>query len=90
MEKAGQECLPSTGGKKSSSNAKITGWNDYVKPYTEESKFWFQLWMSAGRPAEGDVYLNMKLSKKQFKFAVRRLKRCQAPKREAIGKSSSK
>jgi hypothetical protein len=32
--------------------------------------------MSAGKPLVGDIFVNMKHSKRQFKFAVRRLKRC--------------
>ena len=54
----------------------MPGWNEHIKPYSDEAKFWHQLWLSAGRPLFGDIFINMKFSKKQFKFAVRRLKRC--------------
>ena len=75
MEEAGNECLPST---TSTSRRRhgIPGWSQHVKPYADESKFWYALWLSAGKPLNGELFLNMKLSNKQYKFAVRRLKRC--------------
>ena len=77
MESAGHECLPLVVTKQKRGKSTIPGWNEHVKPFSEESKFWYQMWLSAGRPIGGDIFTNMKLSKKNFKFAVRRLKRCQ-------------
>ena len=54
----------------------VPGWNEHIKPYAEESKFWFNIWKSDGSPQSGPVFENMRHRKKQFKFAVRRLKRC--------------
>ena len=34
------------------------------------------MWLSEGKPTEGELFVNMRLSRKQFKYAVRRLKRC--------------
>ena len=77
MECAGIEALPSSGGIISKKGRKnISGWDEYVKPYAQESEFWFNVMASAGKPIGGDLSYNMKQSKKQFKFAVRRLKRC--------------
>ena len=75
MEQAGRESLPII---KTGKSSKVTmpGWNEHIKPYSDEAKFWHQLWLSAGRPLFGDIFINMKFSKKQFKFAIRRLKRC--------------
>ena len=67
MEKAGDECLPKTGGtggSKIGSKPRVAGWNEHVKPYSEEYKFWYQTWMSAGKPIIGDLFENMKHSKK--------------------------
>ena len=50
MEEVGQECLPHNRNSKLKS-CKISGWNEYIKPYANESKFWHQLWLSAGRPS---------------------------------------
>ena len=77
MEKAGHECLPkSGGGGMVGKKLKLPGWSEHVKPYADESNFWYKLWLSAGKPGAGDLFENMKQSKRQFKFAVRRLKRC--------------
>ena len=51
--------------------------NEHMKPYSEDSKFWTQLWLASGKPREGQIFTNMRVSKRQFKFAVRKLKRCQ-------------
>ena len=47
-----------------------------MKPYSEENKFWHSIWLSQGKPRFGDIYNNMRLSRLQYKYAVRRLKRC--------------
>ena len=69
-------CLPSTGGSCKTGKSDITpGWSDYVKPYSEDSKFWYSTWLSAGKPDQGPLHETMKKSKCQYKYAVRRLKR---------------
>ena len=76
VEKAAKECLPLTGGKKKGQGGSaVAGWSEHVKPYAEESKFWFSVWQSLGKPTQGDVFFRMKASKNQYKYAVRRLKR---------------
>ena len=73
MELAGKECLPSTSSKKTKSRG-IPGWNTYVKPYSDESRFWHGLWAAAGKPLSGELFVIMKTRKHQYKYAVRRLK----------------
>ena len=77
VEKAAQECLPSSGG--GGQNSKliniIPGWTEYVKPFSDESKFWSAVWQSAGKPVQCSLYDMMMYSKRQYKYAVRRLKR---------------
>ena len=51
------------------------GWNEYVKPFKEEAMHWKSLWVSAGRPNNHPLFTNMKSSKAQYKYAIRRLKR---------------
>ena len=77
VESVSRECLAHTGGAgaKSKSGHTEPGWSDYVKPYSEESKFWFAVWWSAGKPGTGALHDAMIFSKRQFKHAVRRLKR---------------
>ena len=77
MESAGHECLPTSGGGGMvGKKPKLPGWSEHVKPHADESNFWYKMWLSAGKPGAGDLLDNMKQSKRQFKFAVRRLKRC--------------
>ena len=54
----------------------MVGWNEHVKKYVDESKFWYAVWISAGKTFGGDLFVNIKQSKTQSKFAVRSLKRC--------------
>ena len=76
VEKAAQECLPCTGGGKNMSRSDIVpGWTEYVKPFCDESKFWCSVWLSAGKPGQGSLYDAMMNSKRQYKYAVRRLKK---------------
>ena len=67
----GKQC----GGKSGGVNQNVPGWNEHVKPFKSESKFWHSVWVSAGCPNQGDLYNVMKSSKQQYKYAVRRLKR---------------
>ena len=77
IESAGKECLPIAGGSKLGKKYPIPGWTEHVKPYQEESKFWFSLWLSQGKPQHGEMFNFMRYSKNQYKYAVRRLKRAQ-------------
>ena len=73
-----KECLPCSGGGGGRGGTKDTpGWNEFVRPYQDDSKFWYGVWGAAGRPQAGDVYHNMRQSKAQYHHAVRRLKRSQ-------------
>ena len=61
--------------KKQSNKLKVTpGWSEHVRPYSEESKFWFATWKSAGSPSEGELYNLMLYTKRQYRYAIRRLK----------------
>ena len=74
VESSASECIPSTGGGKERSFI-TPGWSEYVKPFCDESKFWYSVWFSAGQPREGALHDLMKTSKLQYKYAVRRLSR---------------
>ena len=79
VEAASQECLASSGGAggkgRSGQQQVVPGWSEYAEPYAQESKFWFALWVSAGKPDTGHIHDVMVLTKRQYKYAVRRLKR---------------
>ena len=53
----------------------LPGWNDFVKPFKEEAIHWRSLWLCAGKPNNSPLYFNMKSSKAQYKYAIRRLKK---------------
>ena len=82
VEAAARETLPTVGGgpglktsgtKQQGGN--VPGWNEHVKPFYEESKFWHSIWVSAGKPVGGDLHNIMKHTKHQFKYALRRVQR---------------
>ena len=76
VEMSARECLPTTGGSSTQGKSDIIpGWSEYVKPYSEDSNFWYAIWLSAGKPNQGHLYDAMMKSKCQYKYAVRRLKR---------------
>ena len=62
MENTGKQCLPSSGGN-TNNQRRIAGWAEHVKPYAEESKFWYKVWLSDGKPQNGPIFENMKQSK---------------------------
>ena len=76
IETAGKHCLPKTCSGKNIKGNSIPGWTEFVKPYADESKFWHSLWLSQGKPLGGYVYECMKRSKHGYKYAIRRLKKC--------------
>ena len=73
------EATKGTTGDQSSRAHTIPGWNDLVKPYQVEARFWHSLWLSAGKPIhssipgiEHDLHIFMKRSRNQYHYAVRR------------------
>ena len=76
VESTSKDCLPSTGGGGKTRKDTVAGWSEFAKPYADESKFWSSVWSSEGSPRGGQTFENMKHSKRQYKYAVRRLKRC--------------
>ena len=54
---------------------RIAGWNEYIKPYYEKSKFLHSVWVSVGKPSTGGLYDIMRQTKAQYKYAFRRVSR---------------
>ena len=76
LDSAARSHLPMSGSsRKAGQSPAVPGWNEYVKPFQDESKFWNGLWKAAGSPQYGDLYNNQMSSKMQYKYAIRRLKR---------------
>ena len=55
-------------------NNTVPGWNDQVRPFREDAKFWSAIWISLGRPLNCEIFNVMKHTKNLFHYAVRRVK----------------
>ena len=53
----------------------IPGWRESVEPLCEDAKFWHAVWVSAGRPQDGDLHTAMARSRNIYHYGVRRAKR---------------
>ena len=49
------ESTQGTTGDQSSRRYTIPGWNEKVKPFQGEARFWLSLWLSAGKPIHSAV-----------------------------------
>ena len=50
---------------------------EHVRPFKEECQFWYSSWCDAGRPRNGFLFDRMRHSKRQYMYAIRRIKRRQ-------------
>ena len=75
IDLAARDSLPAVGGGAARAGGVIPGWNEYVKPYQDESLFWDGVWKAAGSPNQGELFILHRDSKMQYKYAIRRLKR---------------
>ena len=73
------EVSKGTTGDQSSREHTIPGWNEGVKPFQTEARFWYNLWLSAGKPlhssvpgVEHDLFIFMKSSRNNYHYAIRR------------------
>ena len=58
IEESAEDKLAFKGGgvkNKKGGKISIAGWAEFVKPFSEESKFWQSVWMSAGKPSDGPL-----------------------------------
>ena len=69
IESTATECLASSGGgnqvPRQGHTQAVPGWTAYVKPFSDDSKFWFATWGSAGKPIAGALHEAMLYSKRQ-------------------------
>ena len=71
------QCIPLSA-KSNSAGKKPTnlpGWNENVAPAKKDALFWHSVWMSAGRPNQGELYNDMCWARNKFHYAVRKAKR---------------
>jgi hypothetical protein len=53
----------------------IPGWFTFVKPYKENNSFWYNIWKSCGKPRTGHLFEYMREARRQYLYAIRRVKR---------------
>ena len=70
-------CIPITSSGSSSKKKKdeLPGWKETVAPAKEDALFWHGVWMSAARPATGELHKLMTWTRNKSHYAVRRAKR---------------
>lgn len=56
-------------------NSVMPGWNTYVAVFYEQAREATTEWALAGRPRQGPVYENKKLTNARYKYAVRFIRR---------------
>ena len=76
MEKAAQENIPYTGSGENRGKKKcrkpVPGWSELVEPHKQDARFWYQLWLSGGKPKNGSLYQNMRISRSNYRSAKRK------------------
>ena len=50
------------------------GWSEFVKPYKDDARFWYSIWISCGKPVNCEVHRVMKHTRNAYHYAIRRIK----------------
>ena len=79
---ASYRCLPVTQKSPSKVDGKqrrlvLPGWKEKCEPLRKDAKFWYAVWISAGRPSTGELHKLMVCTRVKFRSAVRKIK-CEA------------
>ena len=53
---------------------KVPGWTEIVEPLAMEATFWYAVWVSAGRPNNGELHTAMARSRNKYHYGIRRVK----------------
>ena len=53
----------------------IHGWNDFVKPYKDESMWWHDIWKSVGSPTTGPLADKRRLTRSKYHWAIKKARR---------------
>ena len=69
---SGKQCIAHTS--KSGKTSALTGWNEFVKPYRDDSIFWHTIWRQCGSPRNAVVADVMRRARKEYHNAVRALR----------------
>ena len=61
--------------KTTKSNKSSPGWKEFVAPLQETARFWYLVWLSAGKPQNTQLHKLMKTTKNRYHYQVRRCRR---------------
>ena len=70
--------IPMSGGglnRKKPDSGRIPGWKENVEPLRQDSLFWHQVWLSAGRPNKGELFNIMKRTRNKYHHALRKIRK---------------
>ena len=59
------------------SSTKIPGWNEQVKPFKNDAKFWFSVWLSAGKPQNCELQNIMRRTRNIYHYNVKKCKKAE-------------
>ena len=75
MESSHQSIPMSSSGSSGKKKDQLPGWEENVAPAKEDALFWHSVWMSAARPATGELHRLMAWTRNKYHYAVRKAKR---------------
>ena len=55
----------------------IPNWNSEIKCFKEKAQFWRAVWLSAGKPQNGQLHMLMKKTRNIYHLQIRKMKRIQ-------------
>ena len=54
---------------------RLPGWKETCEPLCSKAKFWYAIWLSAGKPSAGELHRLMVVTRVKFRAAVRKAKK---------------
>ena len=71
-----EESLSWSGGSSGKPAVKKTqGWNEQVRPFRDNARFWFSVWLSAGKPINCELHKIMRRTRNIFHYQIKKCKR---------------
>ena len=65
---------PTSGAAGKAGHVALPGWKENCGPARRDAKFWYSVWLSAGRPSTGELHRIMVSTRVKFRAAVRKTK----------------
>ena len=72
IKEASSNCFLHTTDNSNKKERKIVpGWNEHVKEHATNARYWNEIWILKGKPRDGDVARNRRITKLRYHYAVR-------------------